>query len=275
MNDIYKPPLWPMLLIGVVSLIWVLPLIGIIMTSIRPEGETLKGWWNIEEFTLTLEAWREVWVNYPLWDALWNSIKIAGLSSLGSILLAPMGAYAFAFLNFPGKKVTFLLLVNAFVIPNQILIIPLFTLWRNVGLIDNIFSVIIPFVALSMAWAVFLVRNYLVDFPRSLIDAAHIDGCGHVRTFWSVVLPNALTPMAAVGILQFMWTWNSLMLPMLFLRENIPLPVLLTKIKGTYEPNWDQVAVATIITSVIPLLIFLYFQKYFAAGASNQSGQKG
>ena len=65
------------------------------------------------------------------------------------------------------------------------------------------------------------------------------------------------------------------MLPMLFLRENIPLPVLLTKIKGTYEPNWDQVAVATIITSIVPLLIFLYFQKYFAAGASNQSGQKG
>ena len=275
MNEIYKPPLWPMLLIATVSLIWILPLIGIVMTSIRPEGETLKGWWNIEQFTLTLEAWREVWVNYPLWDALWNSIKIAGISSLGSILLAPMGAYAYAFLNFPGKKVSFLLLINAFVVPNQILIIPLFTLWRNIGLIDNIFSVIIPFVALSMAWAVFLLRNYLVDFPRSLSDAAHIYGCGHVRTFWSVVLPNAMTPMAAVGILQFMWTWNSLMLPMLFLRENIPLPVLLTKIKGTYEPNWDQVAVATIITSIVPLLIFLYFQKYFAAGASNQSGQKG
>lgn len=275
MNDIYKPPLWPFVVIGLLSLIWIVPLFGIIAISVRPEAETLKGWWRIEEFTLTFEAWRVIWTNYPLWDAFVNSVLIASISSLGSVLLAPMGGYCFQFLNFPGRRLIFLLLVNAFVIPNQVLIIPLFTLWREIGLIDNIFSVIIPFVALSMAWAVFLVKNYLTDFPKSLIEAAQIDGCGHVRTFFSVVLPNALTPMAAVGILQFMWTWNSLLLPMLFLRENIPLPVLLTKIKGTYEPNWDQVAVATIITTVVPLIVFLYFQKYFSAGSGNQSGQKG
>jgi alpha-glucoside transport system permease protein len=275
MNEIYKPPTWPILVIGIVSLIWVVPLIGIVATSLRPESETIQGWWRINEFTLTFDAWRSVWVNYPLGKAFLNSVLIASISAAGSVLLAPMGAYAYQFLNFPGKKVTFLLLVNAFVIPNQVVIIPLFILWRKLGLVDNIFAVIIPSTALSMAWAVFLVKNYLTDFPRSLIDAAQIDGCGHIRTFWSVVLPNALTPMAAVGILQFMWTWNSLLLPMLFLRDNIPLPVLLNRIKGTYEPNWDQVAVATIITIAVPLLVFLVFQKYFAAGAGNQAGQKG
>ena len=135
-------------------------------------------------------------------------------------------------------------------------------------------AVLIPFVGMSFAWSIFLVKNFLEDFPRDLIEAARIDGCGPLTTFTHVVLPNLLSPVFAVGILQFLWTWNALLLPMLFLRSDIPLPVLLTRVSGTYDLNWDLRSVAAIVTTAVPLLIFVLFQRHFAAGAQVGSGSK-
>ena len=268
-------PRWPVPVLALVAIIWLLPLAGIVMMSIRPEAEITSGWWRFDNFTFTLQAWSEVWNSYPLGDAFINSFLIAGFSTILPVLFAPAAAYAFHYLKFPFRRALLLLLVNAFVIPNQVVIIPLFRLWRETGLIDNYLSVVIPFVGLSFAWAVFLAKNYLGSFPRSLIDAAQVDGCGHLRTYFHVVLPNSVTSLSAIAILQFMWTWNSLLIPMLFLRENATLPVLLSTISGTYEPNWDQRAVATILTSVVPLVIFLKFQQFFSADSTNNSGSKG
>ncbi|KZL24054.1 MULTISPECIES: carbohydrate ABC transporter permease [Pseudovibrio] len=272
---ITQTPKWPVYVLGSVALVWIIPLVGIIAMSIRPEGEITSGWWTIEPFTFTLDAWREVWVNYPIGRAFLNSLAVASFATVLPVLFAPAAAYAFHYLKFPFRRILLLILVNAFVVPNQVVIIPLFKLWRETGLIDTYWSVVIPFVGLSFAWAVLLVKNFLSNFPRSLIDAAQVDGCGHLRTYFFIVLPNTITAMAAVGILQFMWTWNSLLLPMLFLRENATLPVMLSTISGAYEPNWDQRAVATIITSILPLVIFLFFQKYFSADGKNNSGSKG
>lgn len=270
-----KPPLWPTIAMGCCALVWLAPLAGIVLTSVRPEGELTSGWWVLSPFTFTLEAWSTVWVNYRLGAALWNSFAVAILSTIFPVLFAPAAAYAFHYLKFPFRRILFLILVNAFVVPSQIVIIPLFQLWRELGLIDSYWAVVIPFVGLSFAWSVFLVKSFLANFPRSLIDAAQVDGCGHLRTYFYIVLPNSLTSMAAVAILQFMWVWNSLLLPLLFLRENQTLPVLLSTIAGSYEPNLDQRAVATIITSVVPLLVFLVCQRYFSADGKNYSGAKG
>ena len=167
-----------------------------------------------------------------------------------------------------------IIIINAFVLPQQVVIIPLFQLWRDLGLLDNFASVLIPYVGLSFAWSIFLVKNFLEDFPRELVEAGRIDGCGPLRIFWHIVLPNSLAPVAAVGILQFLWTWNALLLPMLYLRSDVPLPVLLTRVAGTYELNWDLRSVAAIVTTIVPLLIFLIFQRQFAAGSENRTGAK-
>ncbi len=142
------------------------------------------------------------------------------------------------------------------------------------GLLNSLPAVVIPFVGLSYAWAIFLVKSFLEDFPKELIEAARIDGCGPISTFTRVVLPNLVSPIAAAGILQFLWCWNTLLLPMLFLRNDISLTVLLARIAGTYDPNLDQQAVAAIITAVVPLLVFIVFQKQFAAGSRVSSGGK-
>jgi ABC-type glycerol-3-phosphate transport system permease component len=269
-----KTPRWVVILVGLIACIWMVPIIGIIVTSIRvPEG-ALLGWWHFEHFDLTLDAWREVWTQYPLAQSIWVTIKTAGLATLFTMVLTPAAAYAFHFLDFPFRRVLLVVIINAFVLPQQVVIIPLFRLWRDMGLIDNIASVLIPYIGLSFAWSIYLVKNFFEDFPKELVEAAKIDGCGPINTFRFVVLPNSLSPVFAVGILQFLWSWNALLLPMLFLRSEVPLPVLLARISGSYEMNWDMRSVAAIITAIVPLLIFMIFQRQFAAGSQTRSGAK-
>lgn len=269
-----KAPRWIIVVVGIVAFIWVIPIVGIVVTSLRPPEGVSLGWWRFEHFDFTLNAWRQVWVKYPLAQSMWTTVKLAGISTVLTMLLTPAAAYAFHFLKFPSRRLLLIIIINAFVLPQQVVIIPLFTLWRDLGLIDNIFSILIPYVGLSFAWSIFLVKNFFEDFPHELVEAAKIDGCGPLATFWYVVLPNSLSPIFAVGILQFLWTWNSLLLPMLFLRNNVPLPVLLARISGSYEINWDQRSVAAIVTTIVPLLVFLVFQRQFAVGSQTRTGAK-
>lgn len=269
-----KTPRWTTWVVGLVACIWVIPILGILVTSVRPPGDVALGWWNLDNVEFTLSAWVRVWSEYPLGPAFLTTLKLAGIATACTMILTPAAAYAFHYLRFPLRRALLIVIINAFVLPQQVVIIPLFQLWRSLGLIDHMAAVLIPFVGMSFAWSIFLVKNFLEDFPRDLIEAARIDGCGPLTTFTHVVLPNLLSPVFAVGILQFLWTWNALLLPMLFLRSDIPLPVLLTRVSGTYDLNWDLRSVAAIVTTAVPLLIFVLFQRHFAAGAQVGSGSK-
>lgn len=269
-----KPPRWIPIVVTVISIIWAAPLLGVVVTSIRPQSDTILGWWRLDHVQLTLEAWRDVWTRYPLANSFWVTVQLAGIATIGSMLFTPAAAYAFQFLRFPFRRTLLVIIINAFVLPQQVVVIPLFTLWRQMGLIDNIASVLIPYVGLSFAWSIFLVKNFLEDFPKELIEAARIDGCGPISTFFRVVLPNSLASIFTVGILQFLFCWNSLLIPLLFLRHGVPLPVIFAQISGTYDMNWDRRAVAAIVTTIVPLIVFLVFQRQFAAGAMTRGGNK-
>ncbi|RFU45645.1 carbohydrate ABC transporter permease [Paraburkholderia sp. DHOC27] len=265
---------WATAFVSLIACIWVVPIVGVVVTSLRPVDEAILGWWTTSRFTLTLAAWRAVWTHYPLLEASWVTFKLAGMATVATMLLTPAAAYAFHFLRFPLRRTLLIIIVSAFVLPQQIVIIPLFRLWREWGLIDNMLSVLIPYVGLSFAWSIVVVKNFLEDFPRELIEAARIDGCGPLAVFGYVVLPNTLASISAIGILQFLWTWNSLLLPLLYLHSRIPLPVAFARIAGTYDANWNLRAAAAIITALVPLVIFIVFQRQFARGALGRSGSK-
>jgi len=269
-----KSPRWVPIVTWVLSIIWIIPLVGIVVTSIRPEGDTLLGWWRLDHVQFTLNAWFEVWGKYKLGQAFWVTLEMAGIGTLGTMLLTPAAAYAFQFLRFPFRRTLLIIIINAFVLPAQVVVIPLFTLWRQMGLIDNLLSVLIPYVGLSFAWSVFLVKNFLEDFPRELVEASRIDGCGPIASFFYVVLPNSMSSIFAVGILQFLFCWNSLLIPLLFMRTQLPLPVIFAQISGMYDANWDLRAVAAIVTTSVPLIVFLLFQRQFAGGSLASSGSK-
>jgi ABC-type glycerol-3-phosphate transport system permease component len=269
-----KGQTWAIVIAGIVAFIWIIPLVGLVLTTIRPAQDIVLGWWRVDHFGLDFSAWREIWTKYPLAQSFLISAEIAGASTLATMILTPAAAYAFHFLNFPFRRTLLIITINAFILPDQIVIIPLFNLWRQLNLIDNLLSVVIPFVGLSFAWSIFLVKNFFEDFPKDIVEAARVDGCGPIATFRHIVLPNSLTPVFAVGILQFLWTWNALLLPMLFLRSESPLPVVLARLAGIYEPNVQLRSVAAIVTVVVPLIIFLLFQNVFAMGAQTRSGAK-
>jgi ABC-type glycerol-3-phosphate transport system permease component len=269
-----KAPRWIPIVVGIISILWIIPLLGIVVTSIRPAPDTVLGWWRLDHIELTLKAWMGVWAKYPLGSGFWMSVQLAGIATIGSMILTPAAAYAFQFLNFPFRRTLLIIIINAFVLPQQVVVIPLFTLWRQMGLIDNLLSVLIPYVGLSFAWSIFLVKNFLEDFPKELIEAGRIDGCGPISAFFYVVLPNSLASIFAVGILQFLFCWNSLLIPLLFLRTHAPLPVVFAQIAGTYDANWDLQSVAAIVTTIVPLIVFLIFQRQFAGGSLSRSGSK-
>lgn len=269
-----KTPRWTIVVVGIVAFIWIIPIIGIVVTSVRPPQDITLGWWRLDNLRLTLDAWVRVWSEYPLAQAFVTTAQLALIATVATMLLTPAAAYAFHFLKFPFRRLLLIIIINAFVLPQQVVVIPLFQLWRDLGLLDTFWAVLVPYVGLSFAWSIFLVKNFLEDFPKELIEAGRIDGCGPLRIFWHIVLPNSLPSIFAVGILQFLWTWNALLLPMLYLRTNVPLPVLLTRVSGTYELNWDLRSVAAIVTTIVPLLIFLIFQRQFAAGSETRTGAK-
>ena len=269
-----KAPRWIPIVVGIISILWIIPLLGIVVTSIRPAPDTVLGWWRLDHIELTLKAWIGVWAKYPLGSGFWMSVQLAGIATIGSMILTPAAAYAFQFLNFPFRRTLLIIIINAFVLPQQVVVIPLFTLWRQMGLIDNLLSVLIPYVGRSFAWSIFLVKNFLEDFPKELIEAGRIDGCGPISAFFYVVLPNSLASIFAVGILQFLFCWNSLLIPLLFLRTHAPLPVVFAQIAGTYDANWDLQSVAAIVTTIVPLIVFLIFQRQFAGGSLSRSGSK-
>ncbi|QGZ63056.1 carbohydrate ABC transporter permease [Paraburkholderia acidisoli] len=265
---------WATVFVSAVALVWIVPVVGIVVTSLRPLSEAALGWWTTQPFTLTLDAWRTVWTHYPLADAFWTTLKLAGLATLATMLLTPAAAYALHFLRFPLRRTIMVLVVSSFVLPQQVIVIPLFRLWRELGLIDHALAVLIPYVGLSFAWSIVVARNYLAAFPRELIDAARIDGCGPLAVFRHIVLPNMLAPMSAVGILQFLWSWNALLLPLLYLRTQVPLPVVFARLAGTFDAVWNLRAAAAIVTAIVPLVVFIVFQREFAGGALNRSGIK-
>src|SRR5262249_56162202 len=140
----------------------------------RPRGDPGLGWWRLDLLELTLSAWFRAWSKYRLADGFWVSAQLAGIATIGSMVLTPAAAYAFQFLNFPFRRTLLIIIINAFVLPQQVVVIPLFTLWRQMGLIDNLLSVLIPYVGLSFAWSIFLVNNFLEDFLKELAHSGQI-----------------------------------------------------------------------------------------------------
>jgi ABC-type glycerol-3-phosphate transport system permease component len=269
-----RTPPWIPIFVWTMSLFWAIPILGIVVMSLRPSSEVVFGWWSLSPFSLTLDAWFKVWGKYNLGSGFWVSLQLATLATIGTMLLTPAAAYAFQFLKFPFRRTILVIIINAFVLPQQVIIIPLFQLWRTTGLMDTLLAVLIPYVGLSFAWSIFLVKNFLDDFPKELIEAARIDGCGPLSTFFRVVLPNSLSPIFALGILQFLFCWNGFLIPLLYLRTQAPLPVVFATISGTHELNFNLQAVAAIVTTTVPLLIFIIFQRQFAVGATTRSGNK-
>lgn len=216
------------------------------------------------------------WSNYPnsltampFGTAYWNSFYITGLIVLATLLTASMAAYAFAKIRFPGANILFILFLATMMVPKQVTMIPLYIIMGKIGWLDSHLSLIVPG-ALFNAFAVFLLRQFIMGIPKELEEAAIIDGAGYFRIFWSIILPLIRPALAAVGVFVFLGSWNNFLDALIFLNtpEKFTVPLLLNTFKGLYVADWSLMMAGTTISVIPVLILYIVAQKQIIEGVT-------
>jgi alpha-glucoside transport system permease protein len=177
-----------------------------------------------------------------------------------------MAAYAFAWLDFPGRDWLFILVIAMLVVPIQMALIPIFKLYSDLHLFDTVAGLILFHTAFGLPFAIFLLRNFFIGIPRDLMEAARIDGASEVRIFVRLMLPLALPAIASLAIFQFLWTWNDLLVALTFGRSTQPITVAIFTQLRQFGSNIELIAPAAFVSLAIPLAVFFAFQRYFVQG---------
>ncbi len=252
-----------------VAVFWLVPTLGLLIVSMRDEtANNSSGWWTL--FTKPAEITFENYSNLlasGFTSSFWNTVLITVPATLLIIAIAAMAAYAFAWIEFPGRDTIFLLVIALLVVPIQIALIPIAKLYGTLEIFGSIVSVVLFHVAFGLPFAIFLLRNFFVGIPRELLEAARMDGAPEWRIFATVVFPLAKPAVASLGIFQFLWVWNDLLVALVFADSgNQPMTKALQSQMRQFGTNVDILAPGAFLSLIIPLVLFFAFQRYFVQG---------
>ncbi|MDL9981521.1 carbohydrate ABC transporter permease [Microbacterium sp. ASV49] len=271
----------------VIAVLWTIPTFGLFVTSFRPPAEiTTSGWWTaftnpqftIENYINTLNFNDTITVA----QSFINSLAITIPATVFPIALALMAAYAFAWVDFRGKGWLFIAVFAMQVVPLQMALVPLLSMYTNgvtilgiqifpgLGLSNlpsSFAEVWISHSIFALPLAVFILHNSVSAIPRDVIEAAKVDGAGHGQTFLRIVLPLSMPAVAAFAIFQFLWVWNDLLVATVFAPgANAPITKLLVDLSGTYGQQWYLLSAGTFLAIVVPLIVFFTLQRFFVRG---------
>ncbi len=256
----------------VVCVAWMIPIIGMLITSFRPvEDSESSGWWTVfgSLDNLTLSNYDEA-INggSDMGTAFWNSLAITLPATFIPVLIAAFAAYAFTFMEFPGRDVLFLTIVAMLVVPNYVALVPLLKIYGTLGMNGTFPAAWLAHIGFGMSLAIYILRNYMATLPKTIIESAKIDGASHFQTFYRLVLPMSVPALASFAIFQFLWVWNDLLIALVFIGpgDNEPLTLALSSLKGQLGQGWNLVTAGTFLTMIVPILVFLFLQRYFVRG---------
>jgi alpha-glucoside transport system permease protein len=207
-----------------------------------------------------------MFANEAITSALLTTVWIAIGSTILPIVVASMAAYAFAWMDFPGRDWLFVGVIAMIVVPIQMALIPIFSLYDRTHLFDTIAGLILFHTAFGLPLAIFLLRNFFVGIPGELLEAARIDGASEFRIFTRLILPLSWPAVASLAIFQFLWTWNDLIVALSLARTTQPITVAIFTQLRQFGANIDLIAPAAFFSLVIPLVVFFAFQRYFVQG---------
>jgi alpha-glucoside transport system permease protein len=262
-----KTPVY--LLLVFIGLLWLVPTLGLLFTSLLAPAEIGRtGWWHVvsQPSLATLDNYRALFENDAITSAIWTTVWISVGATILPIMIGALAAYAFAWLEFPGRDWLFLIVVALLVVPIQMALIPIFSLYNDVGLYDTILGLILFHTAFGLPFAIFLLRNFFIGIPRDLLEAARIDGASEFRIFVRLILPLGLPAIASLAIFQFLWVWNDLLVALTFARDTQPITVAIFSQMRQFSANIELIAPAAFISLAIPLAVFFAFQRYFVEG---------
>lgn len=248
-----------------------IPLVWMVSASLMPAGEATAFPPRFVPSRLTLDNYRALFERLDIGRAFMNSLIVAVISTICSLLFNSMAGYAFAKLRFGGRDRFFALVVGGLAIPAQVAMLPLFLLLKSMGLVNTYVGVMIPLMA--TIYGVFLVRQFMVSLPDDLIAAARIDGASEWQIYWRVVIPVARPVLATLAIFTFMSAWNDFMWPLVVLTsdQKYTLPVAIASLVGEHAQD-VELMMASSVLSVIPILaIFFVLQKQYIAGLTSGS----
>ncbi|MFD5711367.1 carbohydrate ABC transporter permease [Streptomyces pharetrae] len=254
----------------VVGLFWLVPTIGLLLSSLRSTRDMNEsGWWTVftEPARLTVDSYEKLLENGDITDSLVNTVLITVPATVLVVVIGALAGYAFAWMEFPGRDWWFLAVVGLLVVPVQVALIPIAELFGNIGLFGSILGVILFHVGFGLPFAVFLLRNFFAEIPRELLEAARLDGAGELRLFARVVMPLGGPAIASLGIFQFLWVWNDMLVALVFTDAGSqPITVALQTQVRQFGNNIDVLAPGAFISMVVPLAVFFAFQRQFVTG---------
>ncbi len=253
-----------------IGLLWVLPFLGVFVASVRPFSEVVDGWWRLEEFTVTLESYGQAWNHptAPVGPALLNTLLIAVPATILTIIFASLAAYAFARFSFRFKDPLFFILIIVMAMPGQSIIIPLYAHMITLGLLDTRLGLVLIHTAWGIPWAVLFLRNFFLSVPIDLEESARVDGASDLMVFRRIVLPIALPAIVSIAVLQFVWVWNDFLfaLIVIFSPDKRVVTQTIPLIQGRFDIPWSVLSAASVLGMIIPLLIFVFLQRYYIKG---------
>lgn len=265
-------------LMGVLSIPFVFPTWWMLTSSLKPMSEILRPTPTIWPENPTFDAFGDVFRLQPFAMQYWNSMYIAILVTLGTILFASMAGYAFARIRFPGANIMFIIILLGLLLPSEVTIVPLFRMVTSLGLIDTHWPlIVVPIFGAPAALAAFIMRQFFLSLPVELEEAGRMDGLSRWGIFWKIAFPLARPAISAVAIFTFLKSWNLYLEPIVYLqsRDKFTLPQALTQYVDAYGgPMWNVQLAATSLTVIPVLLVFLFAQRQFVQGLAH-TGLKG
>jgi alpha-glucoside transport system permease protein len=270
-----------LIILIVLATLWLLPTLGLLITSLRERTEAqVTGWWDVllHPFSQNwaLGSYADVLAESDLGSSFISSLAVTIPATILPLLFAAYAAFGFTFLTFRGREFYFAMIIGLLVVPIQGALVPVLKMFISFGEATGIeisgqyAAAWFVHSAFAMPLAIYILRNYMMTIPYSLIEAARVDGASNFTIFWRLVLPISVPALASFAIFQFLWVWNDYLIAFVFVGSESPvLTYTLLSLLGTYGEGWQQVAAGSFISLSVPLLVFFSLQRYFIRGLTS------